>query len=864
MKSKRLSLVIAGIMLGCQIGTGYAVQAFNTYSPIIIATNDVDNEATISIRDNNLEQKILEQVDNNQDGKIQLSEIDSLKNLVADDAGIELIDGIENAINLQSLSLTDNLIENVSYLSTLSQLTKLDLSNNNITDITPLLKLNNLQQLNIEQNLLDLKNETTLNVIETLENNNVQVTYLNQQMMVDEESPILEYDGELEFEVMQYEYFEMPNVVAVDNSGEAEINLLITKDEEEVQSFTTSIFGLYTLTYTAVDKSGNESDPLLISLNVIESEVDEVLIFTDAELEKKILAEVDENRDGKVQRSEIEKLELLSLNDIQVSNLERLENAINLTDLYVGNNNLTDITWLDTLTSLTYLSVYNNEITDISPLSALINLTDLDLGNSNGGNKVEDISPIADLTNLMYLSMDTNLVVDITPLNELLELRGINLRNNQIIDLEPLSGLENLLFLNVSNNEISDVSALDGLGLMELDLSGNNITDISALASLEFLWELNLENNFLNLEDEETMNVINYFIASGADVSYEQQKEQFDDEIPILNYDGEIQIVVVQGDKNFEMPVVTVSDNIDTNPTLSLKITKNGQEVDEVDVNQLGTTVLSYTAVDFAGNQSRPLTLNVNVVLGNDTESLAKAISYAESQMLNIQQSSNGHNVFRSEEWVTSVEYNRLAVTITASKRTLEDFEITQNELDKQLETLNIAVANFNDAKQYGLKRDIEPEAVEDTEIPVINYTGKLDFEIYQGQSFTVPRLTATDNIDENMTVSLEIRRNGLKVDIFDSELSGTYKLTYSAEDSAGNQAEDVIILVKVNKVDENTVIPEVEEIEEEIIPEVEEVEEEIIPEVEEVEEVHVCLYVKAHFIAFICFGAFPVFYEED
>eukprot|EP01051_Picozoa_sp_SAG22_P016132 SAG22_NODE_2220_length_2822_cov_1.945648_3_plen_89_part_00 len=55
-----------------------------------------------------------------------------------------------------------------------------------------------------------------------------------------------------------------------------------------------------------------------------------------------------------------------------------------LTELYLQNNQITDIAPLSTLTSLTRLYLRGNQITDITPLMSLTSLTCLDLRNNPG------------------------------------------------------------------------------------------------------------------------------------------------------------------------------------------------------------------------------------------------------------------------------------------------------------------------------------------------------------------------------------------------------------------------------------------------------------------------------------------------
>jgi internalin A len=60
----------------------------------------------------------------------------------------------------------------------------------------------------------------------------------------------------------------------------------------------------------------------------------------------------------------------------------------NLTDLYLSNNRITDISPLSALANLTQLSLNNNQIADISRLFSLANLTQLYLGD----NQIADLA----------------------------------------------------------------------------------------------------------------------------------------------------------------------------------------------------------------------------------------------------------------------------------------------------------------------------------------------------------------------------------------------------------------------------------------------------------------------------------------
>ena len=73
----------------------------------------------------------------------------------------------------------------------------------------------------------------------------------------------------------------------------------------------------------------------------------------------------------------------------------RTPNWATETQLYLGGNQITDVTPLASLTELTYLSLNNNQITDVTPLASLTGLTRLYLDS----NQITDRSPLDSLDN---------------------------------------------------------------------------------------------------------------------------------------------------------------------------------------------------------------------------------------------------------------------------------------------------------------------------------------------------------------------------------------------------------------------------------------------------------------------------------
>jgi tetratricopeptide (TPR) repeat protein len=146
-----------------------------------------------------------------------------------------------------------------------------------------------------------------------------------------------------------------------------------------------------------------------------------------------------------------------------IRQLNDVRNFIYLAGLFIGYNNISDISPLAGLTNLKALTFYGNEISDISPLANLTNLEGLDLRY----NHITDISPLAGLLNLTYLTLDHNGISDITPLSRLTNLELLDLSDNEISDISVLSGLSNLTMLWLLNNPVTDWAPASHVAHME-------------------------------------------------------------------------------------------------------------------------------------------------------------------------------------------------------------------------------------------------------------------------------------------------------------------------------------------------------------------------------------------------------------
>ena len=169
--------------------------------------------------------------------------------------------------------------------------------------------------------------------------------------------------------------------------------------------------------------------------------------------------------------TEQDALDYCSINNINPLNIKELNLSVNkLTDisgiklfknlkgLYLYNNKVTDISVLKDLTKLKILYIYNNEITDISIIKNLNKLEYLDINN----NKTKDISALKDLNKLKLLELGFNKIKDISVILNFKNLEKLNITNLKLESdqYKHIKSLNNLKYL-FCRDGFKDMSVLD-------------------------------------------------------------------------------------------------------------------------------------------------------------------------------------------------------------------------------------------------------------------------------------------------------------------------------------------------------------------------------------------------------------------
>lgn len=220
-------------------------------------------------------------------------------------------------------------------------------------------------------------------------------------------------------------------------------------------------------------------------------------------------------------------IDIKSKGSLEANNLFGLENAINLTELRLSNNSLTNVSSLTNLMLLRDLYFHGGtgvkgqkgSLTDFGWLGGLTNLNKLYLHSHQLGS----LAPLANLQNLRELTLINCDVSDVSALAPLAgTLERLVLSENGIGNAGSLSALTSVQVLYLNDNQIGDVTSLGQMdGLNSLFLDGNPIADITPLMTLPKLTSLSLMNTSLqDAADSEDRGKVGTLRARGVSVRF--------------------------------------------------------------------------------------------------------------------------------------------------------------------------------------------------------------------------------------------------------------------------------------------------------------------------------------------------------
>jgi hypothetical protein len=181
-----------------------------------------------------------------------------------------------------------------------------------------------------------------------------------------------------------------------------------------------------------------------------------------------------------------------------ISNLQGLETARNLFQLFLDSNSLTNLDLPNTLTNLVFASLFGNQLTNLTVPANLHRLGGLDLalnhlaslnlpaGLNNLGtlvardNQLTNLTLQADMTNLTFVDVGGNQLPSLTLPAGLKRLNNLDLSNNKLTSFTLPAGLTNLVVVFLQSNQLTNLTlSPDLINLFQVELLGNQLTSLT-------------------------------------------------------------------------------------------------------------------------------------------------------------------------------------------------------------------------------------------------------------------------------------------------------------------------------------------------------------------------------------------------
>ena len=317
-----------------------AIKANDVYVPFGEKKfTEIENSEKIEFDDLNLKEALIEyyKFHINKDFKgeeITVGMMEQFTSLSLPWKNIFSLKGLEYAVNLKSLNLSNNFIEDITPLEKLVELEDLNLTNNKIKDPKSLAKLTKLRQLVLRKNLmnnLDFLNDLKVESLD-ISMNSVLKDYIPNNLKL-ENLRSLNLSG-----------IGLDNISFLKNAGKLESLVA----EENAIKDVTPLAELKSLRTLYLDRNNISDITALKDLVNLE----ELLLY------KNNIENVDELKDKKY-------LYRLMLNDnLGLKNIDALKDVPNISSIDISNTSVTDISALKDAKYLYYIALKDTKISD--------------------------------------------------------------------------------------------------------------------------------------------------------------------------------------------------------------------------------------------------------------------------------------------------------------------------------------------------------------------------------------------------------------------------------------------------------------------------------------------------------------------
>jgi subtilisin-like proprotein convertase family protein len=324
---------------------------------------------------------------------------------------------------------------------------------------------------------------------------------------------------------------------------------------------------------------------------------------------------------------------------------------------------------------------------------------------------------------------------------------------------------------------------------------------------------------------------------------------------PVITLTGSNPLIILEGG-TYSEPGYSASDNIDGNITSSVSVNANA-----VNTNVIGSYLVTYDVNDAAGNDAITVTRTINVVsaTSSHTENPALNVGAASiSTTLNITEDIQiaDLNIFIDMPHDYPGDVSMILISPSGTSVTIidgpgkpastwgcanDDFLVTlddegtgnaedtctsapaisgtlipnnalsafDGESAQGTWTLQLddayTQADTGTLNSWSLNITAELTATADTTAPILTLVGNAVVNLQTGDSFNDPGAIANDNIDGDITNSINVSGT------IDLSTNGSYVLTYNVQDAAGNSATSVSRTINVSSASVPAIFTEAE-----------------------------------------------------
>jgi len=596
---------------------------------------------------------------------------------------------------------------------------------------------------------------------------NAAPTVARQVIVDDTGAPSITLLGNQTVNLQKGDIYNEPGATATDAIDN---NTTLTNNITISGSVNTNTNGTYTLIYNVSDSAGNAAPP--VTRTVIVADTGTPVITLNG------------NQAINLQKGD-------TYNELGATATDAVDDNTILT------NNIVITGTVDTTTNGTYTLTYNVSDSTGNPAATITRTVIVsDTGSpviSLNGNQTINLQKADTYTELGATAIDA--VDDNTTLTNNIAITGT-------VDVFTIGSYT--LTYNVSDSSgnaavpVVRTVIVSDTGTPVIFLNGNQTinlqkddtyTEPGATATDAVDDNIQLSNNIAISGTVDTFTIGSYILtynvtdsAGNAAVPVTRTINISDTGSPVITLNGNQTINLQKGD-TYSEPGATATDSIDNDATLTTNIAISGT----VDTNTIGSYTLTYNVSDTAGNAAVPATRAINV---SDTG--APVISLIGNNIMTVEQGSAFTDPGASatdavDNNVTLT--NNIAVTGTVNSATLGNYVLSYNVSD----SAGNAAATVT--------RTVQVVTAADTTAPIITLNGNSSITIDQFSTYADLGATATDNIDNNSTITANIQNSG----IVNTGTTGNYTVSYNVSDAAGNAATTVQRTVQVTVAADST-----------------------------------------------------------